>query len=923
MNKEHLKNVLIKNSIVNANKNFPQGTSAAYLVDHFQLDRSAASRLLNEFVHKGEAIKINSRPVLFYDKKTLESVFDIKCSHSTFKNEEEFHHYFLPEQKMKDPFKKFIGSSSNIINIVEQCKTAISYPPNGLPILLTGDSGVGKSYLAQLIYEYALNKKLIPDKAKFVTFNCAEYADNPELITSKLFGYEKGAFTGADTNKTGVIEEADEGILFLDEAHRLSAESQEKLFLLMDKGVLNPLGNNQIERNVNVRIILATTEAPKNAFLPTFFRRIPVVIHLPSFDQRSLSEKISMIVKFYKDESEKLKKQIKVQKNVINTLVNYNPPGNTGELKNIIMYSCARSFQDDEETNKNPYISVRIKHLPESLINEYIEQQNMTRYQYQGVISDNVWIDPSYSKNTIESFLSEAENCLNNLKALLENRMKDKDKLKMPLLLEEVENHLEALLELSLTNDSKQRLTIIEKLLSGVMEISDYILYPNKTVTKLARYLLYSTEYIMNVNIDNKLFYNLFEEIYELFPREINQTLLLAEELENALGIEMNIFDQCITALYLRSLETAKDNNKMKAVIVCHGEKTASSIAGVANRLLNRHIFQGFDMPTEVSMLDITKKINQFLKSVDTSKGVIVFVDMGSLTQLSERMENVSMGPIGLVNNITTSMAIEAGEYIVQEKPLKEIVEKITVNQVPTYQYIKSSDKKMNVIVTTCDTGVGTAVKFRELLEKGFENCENIKILAHDFLSLKQKGLSAEQFQQYNVLGIVGTVNPEVHGIPFVAIEDIITGENQYKWYQILDPILPKETISHLNKNILKLFSIQSVIDHLTILNPDKIIHHVDETITVLQEELDMTLTNSSKISLYVHLSCLIERLVKKQPIETYHDMEALELKHQYFIHKINDVFKNIELTYGVTVPTSEIGYIYDIIKNTNLNFQY
>ena len=98
-------------------------------------------------------------------------------------------------------------------------KTALYYPDNGLPVLFTGASGTGKSYIVKLIYQYCLSNDLITEEAPFVTLNCAQYANNPELLTSNLFGHVKGAYTGAESDKKGAFEAANQGILFLDEVH--------------------------------------------------------------------------------------------------------------------------------------------------------------------------------------------------------------------------------------------------------------------------------------------------------------------------------------------------------------------------------------------------------------------------------------------------------------------------------------------------------------------------------------------------------------------------------------------------------------------------------------------------------------------------------------------------------------------------------
>ncbi|MCJ0576921.1 sigma 54-interacting transcriptional regulator, partial [Enterococcus cecorum] len=134
------------------------------------------------------------------------------------------------------------GSDISLKDSINKAKAALFYPGNGLPILITGKTGVGKTYFVEKMYEYALKKEVISENAPFITFNCADYADNQQLLLSQLFGYKKGSFTGAESDKDGIVQAADNGFLFLDEVHRLSSKGQEMLFYLMDKGEYKRLG---------------------------------------------------------------------------------------------------------------------------------------------------------------------------------------------------------------------------------------------------------------------------------------------------------------------------------------------------------------------------------------------------------------------------------------------------------------------------------------------------------------------------------------------------------------------------------------------------------------------------------------------------------------------------------------------------------
>ena len=90
---------------------------------------------------------------------------------------------------------------------------------------------------AECMYHFAIDSEMLSADAPFVSFNCADYAQNPQLLFGHIFGIKKGAYTGAAQDSPGLIAKADGGILFLDEIHRLPPEGQEMLFTFMDKGV--------------------------------------------------------------------------------------------------------------------------------------------------------------------------------------------------------------------------------------------------------------------------------------------------------------------------------------------------------------------------------------------------------------------------------------------------------------------------------------------------------------------------------------------------------------------------------------------------------------------------------------------------------------------------------------------------------------
>ena len=295
---------------LNLNNGIRFGFDAEYIATEVGINRSNASKELNQLIKESIIIKIKGKPVQYLDKESVESILGKKLNKGIFDNINSINEYSendsIKDEYIVEDIKKennifnLIGCDGSLKSQIEQAKAAVIYPPKGLSTLIIGPTGVGKSIFAEYMYKYSLTIKEDSDNAPFIIFNCADYSDNQQLLLAQLFGYVKGAFTGADKDKYGLVHEANNGILFLDEVHRLSAEGQEMLFLLMDKGIYRRLGEANKVHECRVMIIAATTEDPETAMLETFLRRIPVTIKIPSLEERGFQERMKLICYFFK-----------------------------------------------------------------------------------------------------------------------------------------------------------------------------------------------------------------------------------------------------------------------------------------------------------------------------------------------------------------------------------------------------------------------------------------------------------------------------------------------------------------------------------------------------------------------------------------------------------------------------------------------
>lgn len=219
-------------------------------------------------------------------------------------------------------------------------------------VLITGESGTGKELVARAIHEASRRRE-----KPFVSINCSAFPET--LLESELFGYMKGAFTGATNNKKGLFETAGGGSIFLDEIGDMTAAMQVKLLRVLQERRLRPLGGNG-EISIDVRVIAATnqdlqTQIQRGLFREDLFYRIAVInIHLPALRERT--EDIGLLAFFFlRHYAEKAGKDIAgISPEVLRYLEAYGWPGNVRQLENTIERAVALETMREIQLERLP-----------------------------------------------------------------------------------------------------------------------------------------------------------------------------------------------------------------------------------------------------------------------------------------------------------------------------------------------------------------------------------------------------------------------------------------------------------------------------------------------------------------------------------------------------------------------------------------
>ena len=872
--------------------------------------RNTVSLYLNQLTNEHKLVKVQTRPVRFIHRAQFE-----KSNYALKKDTYATVAQLEQENNNQDILKSFAQINPSLKESVERVRAAVLYPNNGLPLLITGESGTGKSYLVGLINRFCRTNKLIKTTAPFVTVNCAQYADNPELLTSNLFGYKKGAFTGADQDHDGAFVEANGGILFLDEVHRLGPKGQEKLFTYLDQGLVYPVGETSHGKRVSVRLCFATTEEVENNFLTTFMRRIPVKISLPPLSQRSREERLNLIYTLLCNEQREIAKPITVSDQVLEMLANYLPVGNIGDLKNAVKLTIARANADEKKANKltltayNLPVDVLMRSKTESYLSAKKPLQITDATEPADLIARS-FPEKKIFLHSLERLLTTYEqsnnhlpNCESKLKQivyqLFDTLLFEKNASKQLPLLSYVIEHLKHLFE-QLQNAYQLQVSG-----NAIYAISYYLFERQKIQWN-----------IDEVRQKNAL-HSLYQEVRQRYPEVyayVGKLLLL---IKNNLEIELNEVDYIFLSIYLNKLEIITKTGLIKAIVLAHGYATAGSIANVVNRLLNAHTLDAFDMPINVSTQQIANKIIDYSENNDVSHGLIILVDMGSLQEIEKLFPRQLDAPLLLINNVSTSLALTVGESILQKRSFREIGQLAQQKSKVEIKLTYPAKRRQQVILTTCYSGIGTATHVARLLERCMPSSSKIKIIPYDYQALKDPHKVKVVNKMYDVIGIVGTENPEIPGLDFIHLEKILSDKGTAKLQKWLTKSFTVPEIKLIMNNLVKNFSLERTINMVTILDAPKVIENITIFLQELERRFSISLSNQKKFTLYVHISYLIERLIRKEKndldpeyAKTYAHKYATDLKI------IKAAFSVIIDNYNVKIPVSELIYIDQIIFN-------
>ncbi|MCS5458212.1 sigma 54-interacting transcriptional regulator [Enterococcus faecalis] len=823
--------------------NTPMSTQE--IATKIQLSRSVTSLYLNKLLEKGEVQQTGKKPVYWQLTRATTPTTDV--------------------------FRQYIGSQGSAKKAIEQCKAAMLYPPLGMPLLIHGASGVGKSFLAKLIYEYLKNEQII-GLEKFYTFNCADYANNPELLSSILFGHTKGAFTGAESEKQGLLAQANNSVLFLDEVHRLSNENQEKLFQFMDTGTFRPIGEEGKMVHSKVRLLFATTENPKKVLLPTFYRRISVIVSLPNFKERPIRERIAILKNLFHREAKRMTKDINVDEEIFTALLENDEPGNVGSLSNKVQLLCASQLR---------------KTLP----NQPVVIGDATQPMIAIPLDKEVLEEDTLSSDIFATFeaLFTKEKTLAHLKTELTQFIK--------YCLDD---------EITLENDYflQNLVTEVQTKNKLIINQPEQTEKPMKDVAKLLK--------ILPPTFNETVLLPVQTQLKEHYPR----TVSLVKNLVSPLPEEYRFLTEVLLSVLLSG--EISETIPYQALLVAHGESTAtSSIQAVANKLCGTYIFDAINMPLTSSVRDIVAEVKEWLSQRDTSQGVIMLVDMGSLTQLYKSLKPQILGELLVINNLTTAYALEIGHQLMNEQLFYGIAKTAEKKFKTDVQYFEGFSVEKNIIVSSI-SGLDIAKQIKQICQKYlYTDIKVITLKYKDLVNTLDIANAEENYLKETSLILTTSYLDNHTNVASVNLLDMLDEDAGTQLMEPFQNLMHPNNIDSMINEFVHFFSKEGLSEKLEFLNPDVIIKQVENVTKNIEKRFDLTLSGKMKFNLMMHNALMVERtMLGVEDYEIPANLEELTINQKPFFQNAKNIFYTLEQFYRIEISNWELYVIYEILSS-------
>lgn len=857
------------------------------LSNELNMQRTNLSTLLNQLVKEGVVKKISGRPV-YYQLTTDPGI-----------NQED------------SCFQKLIGYDGSLKNVIQLAKAMILYPKETLSVFLLGPSGSGKSYFASLMYEFAIEKKVLSANAPFIKVNCRSYVGDhaEEEMHERIFS--------SDKNESALYQ-AKGGVLFIDHVDLLPMHTRDKILDVIE---------NKKKEILNTIIILSADNKTLNKRLQDLFAsKFSICITLPSLSARNLEERLHLVQHFFIHEAINMKQKIKINSELLRCILLYPCEQNIKQIKNDIRLGCA-----------NAYIRQHDKPLSEL----FIYMSDFPSYVRKGFLfykenkaEINRLVPANYTYTFSEENMKKTENT-NYLSIKASSSVYDVIDHKINELRsrgiseEDIGRIVNADLESDfryakkkMINNKINKDTISKIVDAKIVSMVDRFLQEassqfGKAYSQSIFYglCLHLSGTLERMNSNQKLQISKITEIIQNYKDEYVFCNNFALEIEKEYGLTLSIDEVVFITMFITDYDDIHQSETQPVILIAsHGSSAASSIAETINELTKNDNTFAFDLPLEKEMKEAYEEMKRIISEINRGKGILLLYDMGSLKTMANMVMEETGIPIRMINIPMTLLGIDCSRKASSVNDLDELYAMVSHSLEGYYSSIGDNYQRSitnNVIITLCMSGKGGAIQVKKYIENNL-TLENTTIipLAISNRTLLTNEISAIK-KEHHIQCVVGTYDPQLHGIPFISISKLFeTSKDKLAMLLSLDN--NEIDIETSLENLPDVF--EYLEDQFNDFDIAPLKKYLPKFLHQLEKKHD-ALSTDQKIGLLLHIACNVYALVNHESPAINYKKETILNKHKRLYNDLIGLLEPIEEAYQIHFNDDEIANIISIIK--------
>lgn len=846
-----------------------EGVSTQYLAKALGIQRTNVSSILNALVEEGKVTKRNGRPVLYY---------------------------IAQEGEAADAFRNLIGWDGSLRRAVQLAKAAVLYPQRSLDILIYGENGVGKSFMAQVIHRFALESEVLGTDAPLLTFNCRDYQGDETRAIQTLFGSEvvPGLF------------EAGPGVLLIDNAHLLSVRLRG---LIYDR--LDPAKHNAEEKRSDEPMVIVTCDSANRELIAEFERRLPVSIPLPNLVERTLRERLELVERFFILESARAKRRFLVEGELLRCLLLYECPYNITRLKGDIKLGCANAYVRERSGGKP-------LHLYMSDFSNDIRKGFLNYAKYRDEVESIV--PAGYAFNFDQDTVAMAP--------------MDREKLGTATMYDNMDRKFQELVNMGLGEEDigammnatvsaifdQYRRSVLSQVvnreqLSRLVDKRIIILvehFVNTAQIKTGQTLAPSVVYGLCLHIqglldgkqrDRQLTADRFKEVVEQNRVEYSLALQLAAGVEQELGLHLSTDEVAFLTLFITSRPAAEAVTTSPTLLfIYHGDGLATALARTVEAIVHSGNVFSCDIPFDQHNRDTYAAVKTAVERADRGGGVLAVYDMSMLGDMLRVISLETGVEIRWIRFPITNLGIEWARQSGLTGGLNTLHKNVLASLAELRRPV------WRVIVTLCSTGVGGADQVKQYVEQFGELDDDMRVIP---LGFSDHELLREMLMQVMENGVVqcliGPIDPHIMDLPFIPLTELF-GAAPDK----VPSIIRLKKLERSRIDFAEMYNYLE--DHLEHVDMAKLKNLLPAAIGQINSDLT-ELALDSEIGLFLHIACSINRMVGKEPQPQNLNREAIIKANPADYKAILRLLKPLEKAFNVVFNDDELATMITIIR--------